>query len=79
MAKKIGYDLGHKVSEDISEPSLDKNKICYPKIYLTDKELPLLEELEVGDKVSFLCLFKVSSKSENENENEKEKRCEYSL
>ena len=74
MKKKVGYDLGHK---EVS-PSKDyKNKVCYPTIYLSDKELPYLEEIEVGDKVSFLCLFKLVSKEERENE--KEEICNYTL
>lgn len=58
MAKKnVGYDLGHKMEEDMPM----SKKICYPSVHLTEEELPLLEETEVGDKVSFLCLFEVTS------------------
>lgn len=75
MAKKVGYNLGHKdgIEATIGTPKEMKDKICYPKIYLSDKELPLLEEVEVGDKVSFLCLFKVTSKSETD------RGCNYDL
>lgn len=73
--KKVGYDLGHKMQEEMPMPmtNMDKKKICYPNVHLSDKELPLLEELDVGDKVSFLCLFKIIDKMETEKE------CNYTL
>lgn len=72
MAKEIGFDVGHKLDEIREVSQVDKKKICYPTVYLSEKELPLLEDLEVGDKVSFLCLFEVVSKEEREDKQREE-------
>ena len=79
MAKKaVGYDVGKKHDTMEAVPTkLEKKKICYPTVYLTDEELPYLEQVEVGDKVSFLCLFEVVSKTEREDKDGE--KCDYTL
>jgi hypothetical protein len=68
MAKTLGYNVGHKMNEDTIAPGKEyKNRVCYPTVYLSDVDLPYLKGLEVGDKVSFLCLFEITGIKQDKN------------
>ena len=62
------YDVGHK-SEEMAVPSKStKSKKYYPSINLSDKELPCLKGVKVGDKLSLLMLCEITGTHKRNND-----------
>lgn len=67
-------DLGHKMGEDMPEVATKsseddwKNKIYYPNLCLNSKDLPGIEDLDVGQTIMMTFKAKVTSKSVRDTE-----------
>jgi len=48
------YDVGHKMSMEMTVGKSEKNKKNYPTVYISDKELPILKGKDIGDKINLL-------------------------
>ena len=60
------YDVGKK-SEPMEVGKPEKNKKHYPSMYLTDKALPCLKGMKVGDKLSLMIMTEITGTSKRDN------------
>ena len=74
--KKLGYDLGRKPEKMEACTTINKNKNQknYPSFSLSEDELPYLDDLEVGDKISLISLYEITRKEKVNDE-----PCRYSI
>lgn len=71
MVSKL-YDLGRSEKEMYGSPTStkeSKNRIVYPSLSITSKQLPCLEEAEIGEKASLLILVEVKGVHKEKNGN----------
>ena len=79
MKQPVGYELGRSIKEFSSTSVIksDKKKDdrkVYPTITVTEKEMPYLDDLNVGDKISLITLYKVVRIEDSEKTD-----CNYTL
>lgn len=72
-------DVGHQYDKEVTslKPLKDDSKL-YPSIYLSGKDVPFLDDCEVGDKETLVVEAVIRSKNTSQHVNERD-TSEYSL
>lgn len=61
------HDLGEKPSKMTAVPVEAPNKPYYPSVHLSSKQMPKLDDMDVGDKVCLVVEGVIRSKSERDD------------
>jgi len=61
------HDLGEKMSEGARPSGVEKDTTYYPSMRVSSKQLPKVEDMDVGDKVSMMMEGVIKSKSKDDD------------